>query len=407
MNKIKLFISQNLSLSFILITMFLNFLGFSILIPVIPFLIQKYVPLHQANLVGFYTGLLMATYAICQFLAAPGLGVLSDHIGRRPILLLSLLGSIIGYIFLGVGGSLAVLFIGRIIDGLTGGNISTVYAYVADISKPQDRGKIYGLLGAAGGFGFMIGPVIGGFIGSISLSLPFYIAAGITALNLIWGYFILPESLHAEHRSTHFSLKHLNPFISFKMVAKLPLLRYVFLIGFLFFFPLVNYQTTNALFLKDILHFGPAQIGLLLFVVGVVDIFAQGYLTHLLLPKWGEYKTCVVGMLIILGGGIIVSLVQFYPHAVLMYLGIIIFILGDGLIEPALSGLIANSAGPHMQGRVQGANQSMQSLARIVGPLYSGMIYSVGTNIPYVSSLFFFCISLILLFRLKTYTANQ
>lgn len=402
MKKIHLFFSQNLSLSFILITMFLNFLGFSILIPVIPFLVQKYLSFHQANLVGFYTGLLMASYAICQFIAAPGLGVLSDYVGRRPILLLSLLGSVIGYIFLGLGGSLAVLFLGRIIDGLTGGNISTVYAYVADISEPKDRGKIYGLLGAAGGFGFMIGPVVGGFVGSFSLSLPFYIAAGVTALNMVWGYFVLPESLHKNHRTIHLDIAHLNPFSSFKTIVKIPVLKYIFVIGFLFFFPLINYQTTNALFMKDILHFGPAGIGMLLFVVGVVDIFAQGYLSHVLLTKWGEQKTCMVGLIITTAGGVMLSLVHLYPHAIVMYISIIIFIVGDGLTEPALSSLTANNAPPEMQGRVQGANQSMQSLARIVGPLFCGITYSMGTNIPYVSSLFFFLLSLALLLRIKT-----
>jgi len=401
MKKILLFLSQNLSLSFILITMFLNFLGFSILIPVIPFLVQKYIPLHQANLVGFYTGLLMAVYAICQFLAAPGLGVLSDYIGRRPILLLSLLGSIVGYIFLGLGGSLSILFLGRIIDGFTGGNISTVYAYVADISKPQDRGKIYGLLGAAGGFGFMIGPVIGGFVGSFSLSLPFYIAAFITGLNMIWGFFVLPESLHKDNRTVHFDFSHLNPFASFATIAKIPKLKYMFLVGFLFFFPLINYQTTNALFMKDVLHFGPAGIGMLLFVVGVIDIFAQGYLSHLLLPKWGEYKTCIVGLITVTLGGILLSLVHLAPLTVFMYASIIVFIIGDGLTEPALASLIANNAEPQMQGRVQGANQSMQSFARIVGPLFCGVAYSFGTNIPYVSSLLFFCLSLFLLLRIK------
>jgi len=382
--------------------MFLNFLGFSILIPVIPFLVQKYLPFHQANLVGFYTGLLMASYAICQFLAAPGLGVLSDYLGRRPILLLSLLGSIIGYIFLGIGGSLAILFLGRIIDGLTGGNISTVFAYVADITKPQDRGKVYGLLGAAGGFGFMIGPVIGGFIGSISLSLPFFIAAVVTALNMIWGYFVLPESLHKEHRSIHLDLSHLNPFASFGIIAKMPKLRYIFLIGFLFFFPLVNYQTTNALFMKDVLHFGPAGIGMLLFVVGIIDIFAQGYLSHILLPKWGELKTCVVGLFVVTIGGLMLSLVHLVPFALTMYISIIVFIIGDGLTEPALSGLLANHAEPSMQGRVQGASQSMQSLARIVGPLFCGITYSFGPNIPYMSSLVFFGLSLLLLLRVKS-----
>jgi DHA1 family tetracycline resistance protein-like MFS transporter len=402
MNKFQAFFSQNLALSFILITMFLNFLGFSILIPVIPFLVQKYIPSHQISLVGFYTGLLMASYAICQFLAAPGLGVLSDYLGRRPVLLLSLFGSIIGYVMFGLGGSLTVLFVGRIIDGLTGGNISTVYAYVADITKPQDRGKIYGLLGAAGGFGFMIGPVIGGLTGSFSLSLPFYIAALVTALNMIWGYFVLPESLHKKNRSLHLNLSHLNPFSSFTMILKLPKLRYLFLTGFLFFLPLIVNQTTNALFMKDVLRFGPAAIGALLFVVGVVDIFAQGYLSRLLLPKLGELKTCILGMIIIIVGGILMSLVKFFPSAIFMYVGIIIFILGDGLIEPALSGLISNHAEPKMQGRIQGASSSMQSLARIVGPLFCGTMYSFGANIPYVSSLFFFILSLALLLRLKS-----
>jgi MFS transporter, DHA1 family, tetracycline resistance protein len=402
MRKIFAYFSHNLSLSFILITMFLNFVGFSILIPVIPFLVQKYLPLHQANLVGFYTGLLMASYAICQFLAAPGLGVLSDYLGRRPILLVSLMGSVIGYLFLGFGGSLLILFIGRIIDGLTGGNISTVYAYVADITKPEDRGKIYGLLGAASGFGFMIGPVIGGIIGSFSLSLPFFVAAGVTALNIIWGFFVLPESLHQKHRSLRVELSHLNPLASFALIARIPPLKYIFLVAFLFFFPLINFQTTNALFLKDVLKFGPAGIGMLLFVVGVVDIFAQGYLSHLLLPKLGNHKTCLLGLVIILIGGFLVSMVRYVPYAPIMYVSIIVFIIGDGLTEPSLSGLIANSAEPHIQGRIQGANQSMQSFARIIGPLFCGITYSMGSNIPYLSSLLIFLMSLILLIRMKS-----
>jgi MFS transporter, DHA1 family, tetracycline resistance protein len=402
MKKLFSYLSHNLPLTFILFTMFLNFVGFSILIPVIPFLVQKYIPAHQANLVGLYTGLLMASYAICQFLAAPGLGVLSDYAGRRPILLLSLFGSVIGYLFLGFGGSLFILFIGRIIDGLTGGNISTVYAYVADITHPADRGKIYGLLGAAGGFGFMIGPVIGGVLGTYHLHLPFFVAASVTLLNMIWGFFVLPESLQRQHRSLKIELSHLNPFASFHLIAKIPRLRYLFLVGFLFFFPLINYQTTNALFMKDVLHYGPEGIGLLLFVVGVVDIFAQGYLSHILLPKWGEFKTCMVGLLIVTLGGIFLSLVQLVPLTVFMYISIIVFIIGDGLTEPALSGLIANSADQKIQGRVQGANQSMQSFARIVGPLYSGITYSFGSNIPYVSSLVFFGLSFVLLLRIKS-----
>src|ERR1035437_6061429 len=162
------FFTANSRLIFILFTMFLNFLGFSILFPILPFMVEKYV--SNSHQIAFYVGLLLSIYALCQFFAAPGLGALSDRFGRRPILLISLFGSIVGYLILGFAGALWMLFLGRIIDGLTGGNISTIYAYMADITKPQNRGKSFGLLGAAGGVGTIIGPAIGGFVGAFHLS---------------------------------------------------------------------------------------------------------------------------------------------------------------------------------------------------------------------------------------------
>ena len=388
MQKFLSFFFKQKALSFILITMFLNFLGFSIIIPVLPFLVQKYIPLHQASLVGFYVGLLMSIYALCQFVAAPGLGVLSDRFGRRPILLLSLFGSIVGYILLGIGGAMWVLFLGRMIDGLTGGNISTVFAYIADITKPEDRGKFYRYLGAAGGFGFMIGPVIGGYTGAFHLALPFYIAAAITFLNMLWGYFVLPESLPMHQRTQKVHLSHLNPFGQFKVILRMPVLRVLFGAAFLFFFPLMAFQALNAIYMKDVLSLGPAAIGTVLFVVGVVDIFSQGYLTHTLLPMLGERKLTIVGlMLTILGYALFVS-VSFIHSLVLLYRSVIVVIIGDGLFEPSMSGLISNSVEPQMQGRVQGANQSMQSAARVVGPLYGGWVYNVGVALPYIGNIF-------------------
>ena len=169
--KMQIFSKKNRSLTFIVVTMFLNFLGFSIIIPILPFLVEQYAP--NIKDIALNVGLIMAAYAFCQFIAAPGLGALSDKFGRRPILLVSLFGSIIGYLVMAIGGALWVLFLGRIIDGLTGGNISTVFAYIADITKPQERGKYYGLLGAAGGFGFMIGPAVGGLTAHFSLATPY------------------------------------------------------------------------------------------------------------------------------------------------------------------------------------------------------------------------------------------
>ena len=224
----KILSSENERMSFIIVTIFLNFLGFSIIIPILPFLVGKFV--HTEDAIALNVGFIMSAYALCQFIAAPGLGALADRYGRRPILLISLAGSIVGYLVMAAIGALWALFAGRIIDGLTGGNISTVYAYVADITEPKDRGKYYGLLGAAGGFGFMVGPAIGGFAAHFSLVAPLYLAAFITLLNVIWGYFILPESLHNDHRTLSVNVRHLNPFSQFGHVFQIPALKRIFAI---------------------------------------------------------------------------------------------------------------------------------------------------------------------------------
>ena len=261
-------------LAIITVSMFLNFTGFTIIIPVAPFLVGTYV---DAAAVGPVVGLITSIYALGQFIAAPVLGGLSDRLGRRPVLLLSLLGSVVGYTVFGVGGALWVLFLGRIIDGLTGGNISTMYAYVADIAEPADRGRWYGILGAAGGLGFMFGPAIGGLVGAISLSAPVFVAAGLTFANVLWAYFALPESLPADRRTTTFDWRQLNPFATFFQIARIATLRIAFAAAFLFYFGGTMLQSNLSVYLKDILDFGPAGIGLILFTVGVTDIVAQGF----------------------------------------------------------------------------------------------------------------------------------
>jgi MFS transporter, DHA1 family, tetracycline resistance protein len=396
--KLKSFISENTALSFILVTMFLNFLGFSLIIPVLPFLVEKYV---EQNAVGLYVGLLMSAYALCQFLAAPALGMLSDRFGRRPILLISLLGSIIGYIFLGIGGALWILFIGRIIDGFTGGNISTVYAYIADITKPKERGKYYGLLGAVGGVGFMLGPVIGGYTATIHLSAPFYIAAAVTLLNLLWGFYALPESLKPEHRLKSFELSHLNPFSQLRQILSFQVFRLLFTVAFFFFLPFAAFQSTNALFMKEVLHWGPAGIGTVLFIVGVIDILTQGFLIRKLLPLFGEFRLATAGLVLSMLGFFILTVVSFTASPLLLYAGVIIFIIGDGLFEPSISGLIANSVEAGMQGRMQGANQSMLSLARVIGPLYGGWTYQIKRELPYIGNIVLLFFSIVMLFFIR------
>lgn len=372
--------------------MFLNFLGFSIIFPILPFIIERYV--QNPNQIAFYMGLLLSVYALCQFFSAPGLGALSDRFGRKPILLISLFGSVVGYLILGIGGALWVLFLGRIIDGLTGGNISTIYAYMADITKPEERGKYFGMLGAAGGFGMVFGPAIGGFTGAISLSAPLFIAAAITFIDMLFGFFVLPESLNAEHKTQTLDLRHIDPFRQFNHVFSNQMLKRLFLSGFIFFIAMNAMYGNNSLFLKDIFGWNVTQIGILLFVIGFVDIFTQGFLIRKLLPVLGDIHVATLGLVItFLGFGIALSTV-FIHSPLLIYIGLIILNIGDGLFEPSQGSLISNTAGPHMQGRVQGANQGMQSIARILGPFLVAWLYQYWRGLPYASEALLVAMSL-------------
>jgi DHA1 family tetracycline resistance protein-like MFS transporter len=389
------FFTSNSRLIFIMVTMFLNFFGFSILFLILPFIVGKYI--SDPRQIAFYVGLLLSIYAFCQFFAAPGLGALSDRFGRRPILLISLFGSVIGYLFLGFAGALWMLFLGRIIDGLTGGNISTIYAYMADITKPEDRGKSFGLLGAAGGVGMILGPAIGGFIGAIHLSLPLFIAAGVTLVDMLFGYFILPESLPVNLRSIHFDFKHLNPFSQFAHIFSIPILKRLFISGFIFFVAMNGMYGINAVFFKDTFLWNTAQIGFLLFIIGFVDIFSQGFLINKLLPKFGEVKVCNLGLVLTAIGFFLATLTAFIPSIALIYFALIVLNIGDGLFEPSQGGLISKSVGPQMQGRVQGANQGMQSVARIVGPFLAAFVYGFGRELPYFSEGILVVVSLVVL----------
>ena len=391
----KFFTKENDRLVFILVTMFLNFLGFSIIIPILPFLIEKFIPNPQQ--LAIYVGIVFSVYAFCQFLAAPGLGALSDLLGRRPILLVSLFGSVIGYLFLALGGSFWMILLGRIIDGLTGGNISTVYAYLADITDPKERSKYYGMIGAAGGFGFMIGPAIGGVLGAIHLTLPLFLAAGITGVNMVWGYFVLPESLKREHRLQKFEINQLNPFGHLFELFSVEILRKLFITSFIFFFAFNAIYGITSIYTKDVFAWHPTQIGILLFVVGLVDIISQGFLVRKLIPKFGEVKLSIIGLILIITGIITAAATSIFVSTAIFYIGFIIINFGDGLLEPSISGLIANAVGPRMQGKVQGGSQSIQAVARILGPLFAAWVYGYFRGFPYIGAMILFVMSTVVL----------
>jgi MFS transporter, DHA1 family, tetracycline resistance protein len=364
----------------IAVLVFLNFTGFTLILPVIPFLVGQYVPPEQ---LGLFVGLVVSVFALCAFFAAPVLGALSDRYGRRPILMLSLFGSAVGYVIFGLGGALWVLFAGRMIDGLTAGNVSTIYAYVADTFPPADRGRIYGLLGAVGGFGFMLGPVAGGLLGAVLPAAPLFAAAALTLGSIIWVYFALPESLARDTPRSSWRWRQINPFAQLAQALSVIGLRIPFAAAFSFFFAATMLQSNFAVYLKDVLEFGPTGIGWILCAVGVMDIVSQGFLTSKLLPRFGASALARSGLAVnAIGFGLIACLV-FVPRIEFLLVSIAIFTLGDGLFQPAINAIIANAAPANAQGLVQGANQSQQALARMLGPLLAAVLSPLSLGAPY------------------------
>ncbi|MBA3823509.1 MAG: MFS transporter [Ktedonobacterales bacterium] len=368
--------------TFLIVTAFLNVMGVGLFSPVLLFIVQPYVadPHNLAAVVGWLT----ASYAACQFLAAPGLGLLSDRFGRRPILLFCLAGSVIGYLLFGLGGALWVLFLGRIIDGLTGGNMSILFAYVGDVVPPEKRGAFFGRLGAIAGIGFILGPAIGGFAAKISLDMPIYLAAGITVVNLLFGFFVLPESLHPEHRTKRVTFGDLNPFKQLAKVFQITQIRWLLVTGFCYYFPFAILLTTMGVLAVDTLHWTPVQLGLSSLAVGLTDIAVQGVLVPRLLPRLGEVLQAILALSGVGISYLLFSSVAFFASPVLLVVAIILFAGCGGLAEPALAGLLSRAIDPRQQGVVQGGSQSISALAMALGPLLGGVLYTrLGAPFPY------------------------
>lgn len=396
MNKILL---KNKPFLFILFTAFLSILGIGLIIPVVPFIVQKYVGASHPDIIAWYVGLLTSLYAFCQFFAAPVLGALSDTFGRRPILLFCLFGSVIGYVLFGIGGSLWILFLGRIIDGLTGGDISTAMAYVADVTQPQERGKYYGVVGAVMGFGFMLGPSVGGLVAHLSLSAPLYLAAGLSFVSMLYGYFVLPESLNKQHRSINFSFHHLNPFSQMHYILHRKTLRSLMLIGAFYYFAFAQMSGITSVFFKDVLHWNPGTIGFYFLLLGIGDMVTQGYVSGKLIAKFGAIKILLAGFLITAIAFSINAILPLFPFALYAYIYVVIYALGSGLFEPGFDGIISQSASPQEQGRVQGASQSMQSITRIAGPITAALLYQFNPGFPWISCVIFSLIGAWFLFK--------
>ncbi len=364
--------NKTASLWIIIGVIVLNAIGMTIVFPLFPFLVGKYLP--ESQIVIGLNGL-VSVYAICEFFFAPVFGALSDRFGRKPILIVSLLGSAVGYFMLGVGGALWVLFLARIIDGLTAGNISTLFAYIADSTEPEERTKWFGYIGGAIGFGFMIGPAIGGLLGASSITLPFYVTAGITLLSIICIQLFLPESLAPEKRTQRFSAKNLNAFAHFKDVFAVKEASSLLVMGAFFAIGLGIYQFNFSIFVKDIFAWGPAFIGGILTLVGVCDILSRVIVLPQLLKVFSERNVGMVGL-----GGLAIGLSLLFVSAfqasvVLLILAVIFITLGEGLFDPSYNSRLSQSVSEDKQGQLQGASQSLQSAYRIVVPLIAAAIY--------------------------------
>lgn len=366
-------VPEKKALVFGLISIFLCGLGLSIITPVIPFLVAPYVttPANQAFIVTTLT----SVYAVCVFLASPSLGALSDRLGRRPVLLVCLLGSAVGYLIFGIGGALWVLFLGRILEGITGGSISTLFAYFADITPASERTKYFGWVSALFGTGVAIGPAIGGLLTHFGYAAPMFFGAIVTFLNFVFGILYIPESLAQEKRLKRIKRGQLNPFTQLVHLFSMKQLARLFIAGLLIWIPNGSLQAIFSQFTKDTFQWQPVLIGLTFSIMGIQDIVAQGLVMPKLLKKFSDTEIAKFGLILDVLGYAFIASSAIFQLAPLFVVGMFIFGFGDSLFGPAFNGILSKSVSSSEQGRIQGSSQSVQSLARIVGPVIGGQIY--------------------------------
>lgn len=353
----------------IFVTVLIDLIGFGIVIPVLPFYAEGTV----FNATPRTVGLLFASYSVMQLIFSPILGRLSDKYGRRPVLLLSIIGTGIGFLILGFATKLWMLFLGRILDGITGGNISTAQAYIADVTTRENRAKGMGLLGAAFGIGFILGPAIGGILSHWGIHIPFLFAAALCFANATLLYFTLKETVTADHPARNAAgTRGLSRLFS---SLTQPRLGFVLVIYFLFVVAFSIMTTTFSLYTMFRFGYNAQQNGYLFAYVGLIAVIVQGGLIGRLVKRFGEISLVIVGALLFAGSLFAVPFVgPVTGGLVALLIGGGIFSLGNSLSTPALNSLASKSVGPAEQGSVMGVTQSAASLARAVGPALSAVL---------------------------------
>ena len=367
--------SKKAAIGFIFITLLVDSMGFGLIIPVMPDLIAqlKHIPVNVASTYG---GFLLTVFAIAQFFCSPIIGNLSDRYGRRPILLLSLFGFGIDYIVQALAPTYGWLFVGRIIAGITGASFTTASAYIADLSTDQtSRAKNFGMIGAAFGLGFVLGPALGSLLAIWGIRAPFFGAATLCLLNVLYGYFFLPESLSKENRRP-FDWKRANAFGSFKFLTKHPEIGRLSFSFFLIYLGVQAVQCTWNYFTAYRFNWTPAMVGISLTIVGVMIAGVQAGLTRVVNPKIGNERSIYLGLSMYTAG---LVLFGFATQGWMMYVFLVVYCLG-GICGPSLQAVISKHVSVNQQGELQGSLTALMSLTTIIGPLIMNSTFAYFTS---------------------------
>jgi DHA1 family tetracycline resistance protein-like MFS transporter len=363
--------ARKAALAFIFITVLIDILSFGVIIPVLPHLVEQFTGGNLAS-AARWVGVFGMVFAAVQFICLPIQGALSDRFGRRPVILVSCLGLGLDFIFMALATSLPMLLAGRIISGVASASYSTANAYIADVTAPENRARSFGMLGAAFGVGFVVGPLIGGWLGAIDLRLPFWFAAGLALLNFAYGLFVLPESLPPERRAGRLALARANPFGTLKLLRSYPQVFGLAAVVVLANLAHYAYPSVFVLFADYRFGWGPREVSWVLAAVGVLSILVNGVLVGRVVRALGERRTLLLG----LGCGVLgFAIFGLAGQGWIYLLGLPVSALW-ALAGPASQALITAQVGAQEQGRVQGAIMSLVSLAGIIGPLLYTSVFA-------------------------------
>ncbi len=361
---------MRLPLIFVIATTVIDSMGVGLILPVLPSLLREVadIPLADAALYG---GVLVTAFAFMQFIFGPIIGALSDRYGRRPIMLISLLVMALDYIVMALAGAFWILLVGRMIGGVAAATQSTAYAFMADISKPEEKAARFGIIGAAFGMGFVFGPLLGGLLAELGTRAPFYAAAALAALNLVFGYFVMPETLKDENRRP-LSLARANPFGAFKNISTSPLLRRLLVLFFLYQVAFMVYPSIWAYYTEARFGWEPRMIGLSLAAFGIAMAIVQGGLIRYILRWLGDRGTILYGLAFNFFAFIILAFVE---SGFLAIIFIPLTALG-AVVTPAVQGMMSRATSDNSQGELQGVLSSTSALATIISPLIMTQIFA-------------------------------